>query len=69
MDGECDVRIEKIWAMPNKWTFTILPIKNLLQEEMDNGAWLDPFCGKFSPVPYEHGGSKNDTLCTVEIKQ
>ncbi len=33
------VKIERIWAIPNKWTFTIL-----------------------------HGGSKNDTICTIETK-
>lgn len=28
--------------MPNKATFTIKPIAQLLKEEMDNGIWLDP---------------------------
>lgn len=31
---EKQMRIERIWAMPNKETFTILPIKNLLAEEI-----------------------------------
>lgn len=39
-----NIRIERIWAMPNKNTFDILPIKNLLQEEVDpNQYWIDPF--------------------------
>lgn len=29
--------------MPNKNTFSILPIKNLLTQEMTTGTWLDPF--------------------------
>jgi hypothetical protein len=29
-----DMRIERIWAMPNKWTFTIKPIRELIKEEM-----------------------------------
>lgn len=38
------------WAMPNKWTFTIPPIKQLLAEEMDDGLWCDPFAGENSPA-------------------
>lgn len=44
------MRIERIWAMPNKWTFTIKPIKELLREEVDGGSWVDPFAGQFSPA-------------------
>jgi len=40
--------IERVWAMPNKWTFTILPIKKLLKEEV-YGDSVDPFCGENSP--------------------
>ena len=42
--------IERQWAMPNKWTFTIPPIKDLLQEEIANGLWIDPFAGEYSPA-------------------
>lgn len=35
--------IERAWAMPNKNTFSIHPIKQLLTEEVGNGVWLDPF--------------------------
>lgn len=49
------MRIERIWSMPNKWTFTIKPIKELLQEEMGagmfvEGVWCDPFAGENSPA-------------------
>lgn len=44
------MHIERIWAMPNKWTFTILPIKKLLLEEMGEGVWVDPFAGFHSPA-------------------
>lgn len=36
--------------MPNKWTFTILPIKNLLAREVKSGVWCDPFSGNNSPA-------------------
>lgn len=36
--------------MPNKWTFTIKPIRELLQEELTDGLWIDPFAGENSPA-------------------
>ena len=44
------LRISRVWAMPNKWTFTIPPIKSLLHEEVTGGIWCDPFAGKNSPA-------------------
>lgn len=44
------MRIERKWAMPNQWTFTIKPIKDLLIEEVSEGVWADPFAGKNSPA-------------------
>lgn len=32
--------------MPNKWTFTILPIRDLLRQEVTPGIWVDPFAGE-----------------------
>lgn len=44
------LRMEREWAMPSAWTFTIPPIKGLLlQEGAGIGEWADPFCGKNSP--------------------
>src|ERR1035437_4343676 len=47
--------ITRKWAMPNKWTFTIKPIKDLLAEEVGvgmfiEGKWIDPYCGMNSPA-------------------
>ena len=44
------MKIERIWAMPNKWTFGIKPIAKLLKEEIGNGLWIDPFAGEMSPA-------------------
>lgn len=44
------MRIERIWAMPNLYTFTIHPIKKLIEEEKTQGMWIDPFSGKNSPA-------------------
>ena len=45
------MRIDRIWAMPNKNTFTIKPIKELINEEMNSGeVWIDPFSNENSPA-------------------
>jgi len=35
--------IERKWAMPNKNTFSIKPIKELILDELTEGTWIDPF--------------------------
>ena len=45
--------INRVWAMPNKWTFKIKPIKELLDRFIENGwDWIDPFAGMYSPAQY-----------------
>ena len=40
------MKIERMWAMPNAWTFSIKPIKELLEQEVTGELWCDPYCGK-----------------------
>ncbi len=40
------MKISRIWAMPNRNTFTIAPIDGLIRQYMNSGVWIDPFCGK-----------------------
>jgi len=43
--------INRVWAMPNKWTFTIKPIAELLARYVGDGkGWIDPFAGENSPA-------------------
>jgi len=46
------MKIERVWAMPSQWTFTIKPIKELLLEEVGVvvNDWVDPFAGYNSPA-------------------
>lgn len=50
------MKISRVWAMPNKWTFTIKPIKELISRYCDSekpyskGIWCDPFAGRNSPA-------------------
>lgn len=41
-----DLIIERVWAMPNKNTFSIKPIKELITNEMTEGIWIDPFANE-----------------------
>ena len=41
-----DIHIERIWAMPNKNTFEIKPIHDLITEELTDGIWIDPFANR-----------------------
>jgi len=36
--------------MPNRNTFRIKPIAELLKDEVGEGLWIDPFCGENSPA-------------------
>ena len=43
--------INRVWAMPNKWTFKIPPIAELLNRYVGDGkGWADPFAGMNSPA-------------------
>lgn len=41
----------RVWAMPNKWTFQIQPIRELIAKYVGDGmGWIDPFAGENSPA-------------------
>jgi len=43
--------INRVWSMPNKWTFKIKPIADLIVKYTGNGdGWIDPFAGENSPA-------------------
>ena len=47
------MRVSRIWAMPNKWTFTIKPSAELLARYVGDGkGWIDPFAGENSPAEF-----------------
>ena len=47
------MEITRKWAMPNKRTFTINPISEIICKYKDEGLWLDPF-----PFPYKEDALK-----------
>lgn len=40
------IKIERIWAMPNSHTFEIKPIADLIESELTDGTWIDPFANR-----------------------
>jgi hypothetical protein len=47
------IPIRRVWAMPNKWTFSIPPIKELIDRYVGDGkGWIDPFAGMYSPAEF-----------------
>lgn len=61
------MKITRIWAMPNKETFTIKPIKELLQEEIKKGEiWCDPFSGN-SKIAQITNDLNPDTLASKHL--
>ena len=44
--SDSNIIIERIWAMPNKNTFEIKPIHDLIVEELTDGLWIDPFANR-----------------------
>ena len=45
-----DVQINREFATASAWTFTIKPIKKLLDDYCGDGVWADPFAGYNSPA-------------------
>jgi len=57
------MEITRVWAMPNKETFKIKPMKELLSQYVDDGkGWIDPFAGNNSPA--EHTNDLNPDMKT-----
>jgi hypothetical protein len=44
------MKINRIWEMPNKWTFQIPTVKQILQKYNVGKGWVDPFAGECSPA-------------------
>jgi hypothetical protein len=54
------MKIQRIWAMPSKWTFQIPPIKDVLLRHVGNGVgWADPFAGENSPAEFTNDLNPN----------
>jgi len=52
--------INRVWAMPNRWTFKIKPIQELLKRYHVGLGWIDPFCGECSPAEFKNDLNPNN---------
>lgn len=49
------MKIERVWAMPSKWTFDVVQIKSLVRKYAGDGTgWADPFAGQSSFAEYRN---------------
>ena len=47
------IPISRARAAPSAWTFTIKPIRELVDRYVGNGTgWIDPFAGNNSPAEF-----------------
>lgn len=52
------IKWNRVFAMPNRWTFEIQPIAELLDEELE-GFIVDPFSGQTSPADIKNDLNPN----------
>ena len=65
-----NIKFTRVWAMPNAWTFSIFPIKQLINKYVGNGEdWVDPFAGKYSPaeITNDNNPERNAQYCMEAI--
>ena len=50
------MKIGRVWAMPSRWTFTIKPVRELLDRYIlcAGKDWIDPFAGRNSIAEYRN---------------
>ena len=46
------VKLSRTWAMPSPETFSVQPIRELIERYINSGVWVDPFCRNsvFKPI-------------------
>jgi hypothetical protein len=44
------IEMTREWVMPSRWTFTMKPVKRLLEKYGVGKGWIDPFAGENSPA-------------------
>jgi tRNA1(Val) A37 N6-methylase TrmN6 len=55
--------ITREWAMSSAWTFTIPPIKNMLNKYVHSGIWCDAYAGENSPAQVKNDLNGKHEYC------
>lgn len=62
------MKIERIWSMPSRWTFSIKPIDSLLKKYEVGHGWIDPFCGNLSPAQFKNDLNPENTHADYHLE-
>lgn len=46
--------INRVWEMPNKWTFKMKNVQKIFDKYTPGPGWADPFCGLYSPCEFRN---------------
>lgn len=38
--------MDREWELPNRWTFEINAVREIVERELGDGLWIDPFAGE-----------------------
>lgn len=49
-----EIKLSRMWEMPNKWTFKMKAVQELLYRYDVGKGWADPFCGLYSPAEWRN---------------
>src|SRR3990172_6822113 len=61
------MKINRVWAMPDKWTFRIRPIAELVAR-YKKGLWADPFCGESKLAEYRNDLDPNNKSAQTHLE-
>ena len=62
------MKVNRAWAMPNKYTFKIKPIAELLKRYEVGDLWADPFCGESSLCQYRNDLNPENQYAITNLK-
>lgn len=60
------MEISRVWCMPSKWTFTMPPVKELLDKYNVGIGWIDPFSGENSTAEYTNDIEGRNAVFTMD---
>ena len=59
--------MNRVWAMPNKWTFKIKPVAELLNRYNVGEGWADPFCGTSQLCEFRNDLNRDNTVAITHL--
>lgn len=68
---ESEPKMGRTWAMPNKQTFKVYPIKKIVERYLTHNGkgWVDPFCGKSKYCEFQNDINPANSAKPLEASQ